>query len=78
MKTTGALKNVMQEGQNGCKYNSIRAIEEQITVARTKQQEEEKENSGVRPVGRESKGIKREIRQARQQVSLLPRSRSPR
>ena len=51
----------MKEGQKGCKYNSIPADEEEpITVARTKQQNEEEENTGIRPVGRENKGTKRE------------------
>ena len=62
-KPPGALKNVMQESQNGCKRNNLRADEEkQLTVVRTKQQEEE-EDTGIRPVGRENKGTKREIRQ---------------
>ena len=39
--------------------NNLRADEEkQLTVARTKQQEEE-EDTGIRPVGRENDGIKR-------------------
>ena len=50
MKTPGALKNVMEESQNGCKRYNLRADEE-------KQQEEE--DTGIRPVGRENKGIKK-------------------
>ena len=70
----------MQEDQKGCK--NIRAEEEQITAARTKQHEDEEEDAGIRQVGKEIKGTKRETsqkeqsRQARQQVSLLPPSRS--
>ena len=59
-KPTGVLKNVMQEDQKGCK--NIRAEEEQITAARTKQREDEEEDAGIRPAGRENKG-KRETRQ---------------
>ena len=40
-KPTGVLKNVMQEDQKGCKKNSIRAEEEQITAARAKQHKDE-------------------------------------
>ena len=46
-KTPGALKNVMQERQAGCKRNNLRAGEgKQLSVARTKQQEVE-EDAGV-------------------------------
>ena len=38
----------MQEDQKGCK-NNIRAEEEQITVARAKQHEDEEEDTGIRP-----------------------------
>ena len=41
-KPTGVLKNVMQEDQKGCKKNNIRAEEEQIAAARTKQHKNEK------------------------------------
>ena len=50
-KPTGVLKNVMQEDQKGCKKN-IRAEQERITAARTKQHEDE-EDIGIRPAGRE-------------------------
>ena len=40
-KQTRVLKNVMQEDQKGCKKDNIRAEEEQITAARTKQHEDE-------------------------------------
>ena len=50
MKTPGALKNVMEESQNDCKRYNLRADEE-------KQQKEE--DTGIRPVGRENKVIKR-------------------
>ena len=60
-KTPGALKNMMQESQNGCKRNNLRADEEtQLTVARTNQQEEE-EDSGISSVGSKDNGIKREV-----------------
>ena len=63
MKAPGALKSVMQESQNGCKRNSLCADEgKQLNGARTKQQEE-KNDTGMRPVGRENKGIRRELRQ---------------
>ena len=53
----------MEETQNGCKRYNLRSGEEkQLTVAQTKQQEEE-EDTGTRPVGKENKGIHREIRQ---------------
>ena len=74
---------MMQEDQKGCNKNNIRADEEQITAARTKQHEDEEEDTGMRPAGRENTGTKREPRQkeqstqARQQLSLRPHSRSP-
>ena len=37
----------MQEDQKGCK--KMRAEEEQITVARAKQQEDEEQDTGMRP-----------------------------
>ena len=40
------------QDQKGCK-NNIRAEEEQITAARTKQHEDEEEDTGIRPAGRE-------------------------
>ena len=52
-KPRGALKNVMLEDQKGCKKNNIRAEEEQTTAARTRQYEDEKEDTGIRPSGRE-------------------------
>ena len=51
----------MQESQNGCKRNNLRADEEtQLTVART-QKKEEQNDSGVRPAGREDQGIDSEV-----------------
>ena len=47
-KTTRVLKNVMQEDQRGCKKN-MRAEEGQMTAARTKQHEDEEEDTGKRP-----------------------------
>ena len=45
----------MQKSQNGCKRNNLRAGEgKQLTVARTKQQEDE-EDTGLRPAGRKNK-----------------------
>ena len=40
------------QDQKGCKKN-IRVEEEQITAARTKQHEDEEEDTGIRPAGRE-------------------------
>ena len=82
-KPTGVLINVMQEDQKGCNNNNIRAEEEQTTAAPTKQHEDEEENTGIRPAGREKQGnkerntAKEQNKQARQQVSLIPLSRSP-
>ena len=42
----------MQEDQKGCKKN-IRAEQERITAARTKQHEDEEEDTGIRPAVRE-------------------------
>ena len=39
----------MMQDQKGCKKNNIRAEEEQITAARTKQREDEGEDNGIRP-----------------------------
>ena len=39
---------MMQEDQKGCKKN-IRAEQERITAARTKQHEDEEEDTGIRP-----------------------------
>ena len=47
-KPTGVLKNAMQD-QKDFKKNNVRAVEEQITAARTKQHEDEKEDTGTRP-----------------------------
>ena len=52
-KPTGVLKNVMRGYQKGCKKNNIRAEEEQITASPTNQDEDEEEDTGVRPAGRE-------------------------
>ena len=73
---------MMQEDQKGCKKNNIRAEEEQITVARAKQHEDEEEDTGIRPAGKEKSGNKerntaKRTKQARLQVSLLPLARSP-
>ena len=55
-KPTGVLKNVKQEDRKGCEENIIlyvRAEEGQITTARTKQHEDEEEDTGIRPAVRE-------------------------
>ena len=52
----------MQEDQKGCKKNNTRTEEEQTTAARTKQHEDEQEDAGIRPAGRE-KQRNRETRQ---------------
>ena len=47
----------MEESQNGCSRNNLRVDEEkQLTVERTRQQEEE-EDTGIRPAGRKIKEI---------------------
>ena len=46
--------------------NNIRAKEEQTTAARTKQHEDQEEDTGIRSAGRENKGTKREARQKEQ------------
>ena len=43
----------MQEDQKGRKNNNIRAEGEQTTAARTKPHEDEEEDTGIRPAGRE-------------------------
>ena len=43
----------MEGDQKGCKKNNVRAQEEQTTAARTKQHEDEEEDTGIRPAGRE-------------------------
>ena len=40
---------MMQEDQKGCKKNRIRAEDEHITAARTKQHEDEEDDSGIGP-----------------------------
>ena len=78
------MKNVIQEDQKGCKKNNMRAEEEQLTAARTKQHEDKEEDTGIRPAGGKKRGTTRETqqkeqnKQTRHQVSLLPFSRSPR
>ena len=76
---------MMQQDQKRSKNNilRIRAVEEQRTATRTKQHEDEEEDTGTRPAGREKirehrekHGKKEQNKQARQ-VSLLPLSRSP-
>ena len=58
---------MMQEDQKGCKKTNVRAEEEQITAARTKQHEDKEEDTGIRPAGREqNKGTKGETRQQEQ------------
>ena len=51
------------QDQKDCKKNIIRAEEEQITAARTKQHEDEEEDTGKRPAGRGNKGTKDEANQ---------------
>ena len=51
-KSTGVLKNVIQEDQKRCKNNRC-AEEEQITAAQTKQHEDKEEDTGIRPARRE-------------------------
>ena len=46
------------EDQKDCKKNDIRDESEQITAARTKQHEDEEEDTGMRPAGREKYGNK--------------------
>ena len=58
-KPTGVVKNVMQD-QKGCK-KIIRAGEEQITAAQTKQHEDEEEHTGLRP-GKTNKQIQTKSR----------------
>ena len=48
-----------QEHQQCCKKNIIRAEEEQITPARTKQHEDQEEDSGIRPKKTKDKKKKR-------------------
>ena len=50
-------------------YFDVRAEEEHITAARTKQHEDKEEDTGTRPAGRENKGTKRETRQKRNKTS---------
>ena len=52
------LKGLIQGGQKACKRNNIRYEEEQITVARTKEHEEEEEDTGIRSAGTENKVTK--------------------
>ena len=74
----------MREGQNCCNKNNTHADKEQITVARTKQQQEEEEDTGIKPVGGGNSGAKRETRQTKENkqdnesrlATLLPLSRS--
>ena len=44
---------MVHEDQNGWNKNNIRAEEEQKTAARTKQHEDEEEETGIRPAGKE-------------------------
>ena len=78
----GILQNVMREDQKGCKKNNVLAEEEQITAARTKQHGDKEEYTGRRPAERKKKeGRKKHGKnseKARQQMSMLPLSRSPR
>ena len=55
----------MMQDQKGRK-NNIRAEEEQITAAGTKQHEDEEEDTGTRPAGRENEETKRETKQKEQ------------
>ena len=52
---------MMQEDQKGCKKNNIRAEEEQITAARAKQHEDEKEDTCVRPVTMETRCFHKKV-----------------
>ena len=66
-KPTGVLENVMED-QKGCKKNNIRAEEEQITAARTKQHEDGEEDTGRiyrHKAGGEGKYGKKERNKAR-------------
>ena len=47
----------MMQDQKGCK-NNIRVEEEQTTAARTKQHEDEEEDTDIRPAGMEKYGNK--------------------
>ena len=51
---------MMQEDQKGCKKTNVRAEEEQITAARTKQHEDKEEDTGIRPARREKKSGNKE------------------
>ena len=62
----------MQEDQKGCKKNNIRAEEEQIIAARTKQHEDEEEDTGKRPAGRGNKGTKDEANQCQVVYYKIP------
>ena len=61
---TGVLKNVVKEDNKACQ-NNVRAEEEQITVARTKQDEEEDSFTGIKPAGRENNGTRKKTRRKR-------------
>ena len=69
-KAVGVLKNLMQEDQRGCKKNNIRAEEELIIAARTKQHEDEEKDTGTRSAGRpaatKNRGTKRQTKQKEQ------------
>ena len=52
-KPAGVLKNVTQDQQGRTKIVLRCAEEEQINAARTKQHEDEQEDTGIRPAGRE-------------------------
>ena len=64
------------QDQQGCKKNKIRPEEEQMTAARTKQHEDEEEDTGIRPPGRENQGNKerntaKRTKQARKTTSVI-------
>ena len=40
------------QDQKGCKKNNVRVEEQQTTAARTKQHEDEEEDTGIGPAGR--------------------------
>ena len=57
---------MVQEDQKGCKKQNIRAEEEQKTAARTKQHEDEKEDTGIRPAWREIKEQRNKAKRTKQ------------
>lgn len=75
LKPTKVLKNVIQEGKKTRKASrrttlDDRAQEEQITVARTKEDEEDEEDAGTRPAGWEKYGKKEENKAKRKENTI--------